>query len=636
MTAAMNTNAAIDEGAQSVKVEVVLTASSESLIISEDGCGVEYKPTKAEDRKSFTFDKAVTAENIELLHSALLQTLSESMLSGFNASLLACGASTEMVQALNNNSLLRKILTNLFSCMTSHMTDDFFVSVSFLQFFPDGSTVDLFNHNNQTLQPLTHPVLGSFVGGLSEVSVCSAEEAYALYETCMEAMKTNSGAVSNRCSALFSVLLERKLHPEQEESEESDVCRSRLQLFHLAGGASRTDLRGLNPLVKTMDQIHSADAVNDNLLLFLLKEALTGNNRTFLIYCINPAGLLDDETPAALDLAQKTSRLVTKSSTGCWSPKAAEREIREQILDLQNTILSRREGEVSNIYKLAELTQILQAVKNQSWGKRKEESERIKIQFKQCYNPSKMNQLLSRGHPTDHTEITQTVKRLQDQLRQEMEEHIKDGKGSIEKIQERVMRMKQLKEILREETLRKEAVGAQNQLPPQSQLEHNEAQQRRRQLKEDHGRLIQEEVEKMERDLALEQLPESPMRELQVLSRERQVLVLQIEALRAEAQQAERDLEDQHDRHQTELQCLKEESLQVFRMFRQVCEEQRKLSESRYRGVLLEAVHDAVYLSAQNQQLQADNQHLRKALGEIKDALAARGDPIIHVTSQQQ
>lgn len=104
-----------------------------------------------------------------------------------------------------------------------------------------------------------------------------------------------------------------------------------------------------------------------------------------------------------------------------------------------------------------------------------------------------MNQLLSRGHPTDHTEITQTVKRLQDQLRQEMEEHIKgknpdvhkfrfalkaypescmflmlsDGKGSIEKIQERVMRMKQLKEILREETLRKEAVGAQNQLPPQ-------------------------------------------------------------------------------------------------------------------------------------------------------------------------
>lgn len=40
-----------------------------------------------------------------------------------------------------------------------------------------------------------------------------------------------------------------------------------------------------------------------------------------------------------------------------------------------------------------------------------------------------------------------------------------------------------------------------------SQLEYSTAQERRRQLKEDHGRLIQEEVEKMERDLAQEQLP---------------------------------------------------------------------------------------------------------------------------------
>uniref|UniRef100_A0A3B3YJ69 Uncharacterized protein n=1 Tax=Poecilia mexicana TaxID=48701 RepID=A0A3B3YJ69_9TELE len=171
-------------------------------------------------------------------------------------------------------------------------------------------------------------------------------------------------------------------------------------------------------------------------------------------------------------------------------------------------------------------------------------------------------------------------------------------KGSAEKVQERVTRIQQLKEALREE----------------SQLEYNEAQERRRQLKEDHTRLIQEEVEKMERDLAQEQPPqtESPQRELLVLSRERQVLVMQMEALRAEAQQAESDLQDQHHRHQTELHCLREESLQlqVFRAFRQVSEEQRKISEGRYRSVLLEAVQDAIYLSAQNQQLQAENKEL--------------------------
>lgn len=44
------------------------------------------------------------------------------------------------------------------------------------------------------------------------------------------------------------------------------------------------------------------------------------------------------------------------------------------------------------------------------------------------------------------------------------------------------------------------------QFNDQSQLEYNKAKERRRQLKEDHGRLIQELVEKMERDLAREQL----------------------------------------------------------------------------------------------------------------------------------
>lgn len=141
----------------------------------------------------------------------------------------------------------------------------------------------------------------------------------------------------------------------------------------------------------------------------------------------------------------------------------------------------------------------------------------------------------------------------------------------------------------------------------------------------------------MERDLAQEQLPtEGPQRELLLLTRERQVLVMQIEALRAEAQQAERDLQNQYDMHRTELHCLREESLQVFRVFRQVSEEQRRMSEGRYRSVLLEAVQDAVYLSAQNQQLQADNKQLRKALGELKDALAVRGDPTAEPLLQQQ
>ncbi|XP_069576090.1 golgin subfamily A member 6-like protein 9 isoform X2 [Brachyistius frenatus] len=298
--------------------------------------------------------------------------------------------------------------------------------------------------------------------------------------------------------------------------------------------------------------------------------------------------------------------------------------------------MSQGENEGHSIYRLAELTKNLQIVKNQSWEKRREESEKIKVKLKRSKSSSS-NRQFSGDHHANQRQNTDTMKYLQDQLRQEMEEHIREGKGSVEKVQERVTRIQQLKEAVREEALKSETVTEKSQLCQQSQLEFNKAQERRRQLKEDHERLIQEEVEKMERDLAQEQLPtEGPQRELLVLTRERQVLVLQIEALRAEAQQAERDLQDQYHRHQTELQCLKEESLQVFRVFRQVSEEQRRISESRYRSVLLEAVQDAVYLSAQNQQLQADNKQLRKALGELKDTLAVRHDPMADLISQQQ
>lgn len=47
------------------------------------------------------------------------------------------------------------------------------------------------------------------------------------------------------------------------------------------------------------------------------------------------------------------------------------------------------------------------------------------------------------------------------------------------------------------------------------------------------------------------------------LRRERQILVLQIEALRRENQQAEADLEAQYNLHQQEMHSLREESLQV-------------------------------------------------------------------------
>ncbi|XP_063731950.1 kinesin-like protein klp-20 isoform X2 [Eleginops maclovinus] len=601
--ATVNMNAALCEAADAVRVGVILTAVPDSMVIAEEG-HLEYKSGTDEDVKSFSFDQVVTVDNIQSFHPGLLQPLTESISDGYNGALLICGASLENMTRMIDHNIIKQVLTDLFSHVLSQVKEELFISVSFLQFYPDGSAVDLLNPNRQTLKRVAHPILGSLVGGVCEVCVCSAEEAYTLYETCRDILKGNAGSISSRCSSLFSVAVEWRLHPEDVESE---VCRSRLQLFSLAGGASRTDLKGVSPLVRVVEKTQCEATASDQILPSLLNDALTGNSRTVLVYCLHPQGVLDDETPSALALAQMVRSLVTKATVNRWCPKATEQIMRDSIMDQRAVMMSQGEHDVHNTIRLAELTQNLQIVKDQSWEKRREESMKIKGKTQSSRTPS------IHLHSRDHRGSTNKMEHLQTQLKREMEKHIREGKENVEKVQERVARIQQLREALREDTLKNGASTEKSDLCQQTELEYSKAQERRTQLKEDHRRLIQEEVEKMERDLAQEQLPtEGPQRELLVLTGERRVLVLQMEALRTEAQQAETDLQNQYQKHRTELHCLREESLQVFRVFRQVCEEQRRMSEDRYRSVLLEAVQDAVYLSAQNQELQVDNKQLRK------------------------
>ncbi|XP_076861985.1 uncharacterized protein LOC143514546 [Brachyhypopomus gauderio] len=225
-----------------------------------------------------------------------------------------------------------------------------------------------------------------------------------------------------------------------------------------------------------------------------------------------------------------------------------------------------------------------------------------------------------------------------DLLREEMEMHLKEGRASVQRNKERVERISKLKEELRQETEKqREALQDPNQsgpdnrtVAPGSHAEYSTLLEQRRKLKEDHERVIQEELLKMETELQEE--PVAGLEgEVVYLNRERWILVLQVEALCRESQQAEAGLEAQHKLHQQEMNRLREESLQVFRMYRHVLEQQKQVSEGRYRSLLLETIQDAVHLSTQNQQLTADNKQLRKALAELKaqyEPVHAQDEPI--------
>ncbi|XP_035983584.1 kinesin-like protein KIF17 [Fundulus heteroclitus] len=153
-------------GAETVRVGVVLTASPEDAdggAFAVEGCEINYKPAANEEPKSFTFDQVVTADTTESLHSELLQPVTELISSGYNVVLLMCGAPTETVGALMDKGVIGQVLTNVFSCAARQQRAESFLSVSFLQFYPDGSAVDVVSLNKDTLQLGAHPVLGSII-----------------------------------------------------------------------------------------------------------------------------------------------------------------------------------------------------------------------------------------------------------------------------------------------------------------------------------------------------------------------------------------------------------------------------------------------------------------------------------------
>ncbi|KAJ8405476.1 hypothetical protein AAFF_G00319490 [Aldrovandia affinis] len=473
----------------------------------------------------------------------------------------------------------------------------------------------------------------SLVEGLCEIVVETPEEALALYEKGRETLRTNGRNLSSRCSSMYSVNIERSL--QEDGGQDQQYYRSSLRLFDLAGGARKGDLNGASPLVKVLEHIESGANPGNRLLPLLLMDSLKGQGSTVLLYCIHPQGLLDEETPCALALAQHVRGLVTRivpRQCGQWCPQGAAREIREKIRELRIKMVS-QECEEGDTRRLEELIHALQVVKDQDWEKRREQSKEIE-------EYQARSSLV--GMPSYTTDLQGEAKRLtllQSQLREEMEAHMREGKVSVERSQERLGKIQQLREALREEEGRLTDAKRESDISvhgtdqgdngsaqlSEVELEYTKAQDRRKRLMEEHHILIQEELEKMERDLGTEKA-DGLEGELLQMGNERQILVLQLEALRREKLEAERDLESQHCRHAQQLHTVKEESLQVFRVFRQVFEEQREMVEDRYRTLLLEAIQDAVYLSAQNQQLQADNKQLHTALAELKDALSVRAN----------
>ncbi|XP_019061584.1 uncharacterized protein LOC104855136 isoform X2 [Fukomys damarensis] len=146
------------------------------------------------------------------------------------------------------------------------------------------------------------------------------------------------------------------------------------------------------------------------------------------------------------------------------------------------------------------------------------------------------------------------------------------------------------------------------------------AQAQRQRLQEQHQIWIQEELKRLgQEEVAGEQVKgPAAKEEVKRFCEERQrwlqeqtVLRLQVEALQAERDTAEKDLAALYDLHVQATRARTCHMLQVFRAWQGLWEEEATTTEHHLRSLLAGVLQDAIDLASKNQDLQAQNQKLQ-------------------------
>nr|XP_023962892.1 uncharacterized protein LOC101953166 [Chrysemys picta bellii] len=615
-------------------------------VVNEDSSRLIFvdKADKDIQEGCFTFDGIFSLDTgQDEVFSELVRPLLAMVPLGYSVSLLLleahqAGTKLQPQGTGQHHSIIQQVIETFFQePKLPGDGRDHLQTVSFVQLCADGNARDLLSPRNQALHVLDVSPLGLMVEEASEIVVSNSTAAYSFYVRGLEDSPALSQGCSQQsqverqgatCGSLFTLTMEQELEGCRRQ-------RSAVRILEFPRGAGPC-VEPLSPLLQALAPGELPD--NAGFLPWILKRMLEGNNLTFLLLCLTLPDASGEEILSALSLAEQVRGLAKKVSPTHWDPAKAAWRQRAEIRELRAQLLSSssRTVQESVISQLRRVLRDLQVLKNQSWEKKKEMSEAFEgsgschLEAKgriplwlgrddQLTNQAltdmlRSQEFLDRGNSKPDGDVPGFVPICNDKGG-EAATSSPGWFGRIPPSMGAVTGEKPLQSgasRTQEPTCTASVTGAvgswASQQHPALELQFAMAKARRQCLREQHQRLIQQELLKLEEELAGNQELPPAQRDVWCWPKEKAVLALQLEALQKEWAEAEKDLEALYQQHRLEAEAQKQHVLQVFRAYRGLSEEQTHALDRRYRKLLQEALQDAISLSAQNQQLRAHSQ----------------------------
>ncbi|XP_019362130.1 PREDICTED: uncharacterized protein LOC109290180 isoform X2 [Gavialis gangeticus] len=612
------------------------------MIVNEDAKELIFKnkADKGIQDGSFTFDSifSLDAEQ-DKVFLELLRPLLVMVPLGYSVSLLLWEANRSRTESQFHGtgwqcSMVQQVIDTIFQELETlgGSVRDLY-TVSFVQFHGDGKAHDLLSPSNRALQVMEVSPLGLVVEEVTEIVVSSSKAASSFYSWGNEdGTALSSGCLQHLqmaqhpsvCGSLFTITVERDL-------EGCGHQRSAVRIFEFPGQAG--------PCAEPFSPLLQALAAGDvpaeaGFLPRILKQTLEGNSFTFLLLCLTVPDASAEEILSAFSLAEQVRGLAKKVSPTLWDPAKVASRRRAEIQELRAQLLFRNSHSTqdSMIGQLQRALRELQVLKNQSWEKKKAASEAKN----KNHNPGAKGPIplwLGQEDQLVNQVLTEELKSQvlldkdnpkQADVQGFVSFSAEGGRAvgsSPNSFGQLSLRVEQVTEDQPSQGARSRAKAPtcaagpadvvrswSSQHGPALELQFSLAKARRQCLQQQHWSLIRQERLKLEGELAGKQ--ELPPSEQEALSmqKEKAILALQLEALRQEQAEAEKDLEALYQQHRWEVEAQKQHTLQVFRAYRNLSEERTDALDQRYRKLLRECLQDAIHLSAQNQQLRAHNQ----------------------------